>query len=240
MAPGNHVLVVDDNLTVRRFVSGVLRPMGYKVHTASDGMEALGKAAQFPMDLILLDLVMPRMNGYHFCKALEQKKLAEDARIVLLTSAKEHVAAKVKQTTRVEETLQKPIKTQQLRLLVEKYLPLDATEAEEEDSFEFDTDEFDASTGQGLPAIGEQDTSDDSITNHRDLTNILRDKLDSEVANGLAAHLDEIVNAKNGDEVLTLIAEVLASIINDELIERLISLARTKPQKDSASDTDFI
>ncbi len=249
MASGKQILVVDDNPTVRKFITGVLQPLGYQVRSAKDGLEALAKVARLAPDLILLDLVMPRLNGYQFVKALEQKKLAEGAKIVILSSAREEVARKVKAATRVDEALPKPVKAQQLMALVEKYLPITKEQAEEGE-IEFDLDEPEAPLAQPAAASGEIEsggpidssfgnevTSDDTVSSPLDLVGILRDKLDTAVAEGLADRLDEIIKASNRDELLGLMAEVLAAAVSDRLIERMIELVRSVYQ-DGLSESE--
>jgi CheY-like chemotaxis protein len=247
MAPAKQILVVDDNPTVRKFITGVLQPMGYQVSSAKDGLEALAKVARVAPDLILLDLVMPRLNGYQFVKALEQKKLAENAKIVILSSAREEVARKVKAATRVDEALPKPVKAQQLKALVMKYLPITekplTEEPQEEDEIEFDLGESEAPISQVVTAerliesggpidisFGDEVTSDDTVSSPLDLVGILRDKLDTAVAEGLAIRLDEILQASSRDELLGLMAEVLAGVVNDKLVQRMIDLVRSVNQ----------
>ena len=237
MSTGNQILVVDDNPTVRRFVTSILQPLGYIVRVAADGIDALSMVSRQPPDMIMLDLVMPRMNGYQFLLALQQKRLAPNAKIVILSSAREQVAQKVKEATRVEEALPKPVKAQQLRELVSKYLPI-VEEAGPSEEIEFDVEQDVDFPDQDKPieppggvidenAFSDEATSDDTVSTHLELTGILRDKLDSAVAEGLAARLDEIVNSSDKDEVLVLIAEVLAMVVNDRLVERMIDLVRS-------------
>lgn len=218
MSSGKTVLVVDDNPTVTKFVAGVLRPLGYKVDTAADGLEALKRVAAAPVDLILLDLVMPRMNGLHFCKALEQKRLAAGVPVVLLTSARERVAQGVLATSTAVEVLPKPVKAQQLRDMVERYLPFEGRPSEEDPNI-------------GLPLdfdFEPEHTSDDIVvTSHGELVGLLRDKMDNAVATGLAQKLDEIVEADSRDEVLGLITEVLAVAVNEKLVDQIIKLVRS-------------
>lgn len=239
MASTKQILVVDDNPTVRKFITSVLQPLGYQVRTAKDGLEALANVTSAAPDLILLDLVMPRLNGYQFVRALEQKKLAEGARIVILSSAREEVARKVKAATRVDEALPKPVKSQQLRELVVKYVPIEDEQADE-DEIEFDitpdVEPPEQITQPGAPpesggpidaGFGDEVTSDDTVSSPLDLVGILRDKLDTAVAEGLAARLDEIMSASNRDELLGLMAEVLATVVNDKLVGRMIELVRS-------------
>ena len=217
MSSGKNVLVVDDNPTVTKFVVGVLRPLGYKVDTAADGLQALKRVASGPVDLILLDLVMPRMNGLHFCQALEKKGLAADTPIILLTGARERVAKGVMETTRANDILPKPVKAQQLRTVVEKYLPYEGRPYEERSDVGLSLD-FD---------FGPENTSDDAVSSRPELVALLRDKLDNAVAEGLALKLDEITAADTRDEVLGLIAEVLAAAVNEKLVEQIVSMVES-------------
>jgi len=212
MAQGNVVLVVDDNPTVTRYVANVLTPLGYQVETAQNGVQGLAQVMNQQVDLIFLDLVMPRMNGYQFCQALEQKKLAENAHIILLTSAREKVAQRVKKTTRAADFLPKPVKADQLQETVQKYLPL----PEREDPGEEATVEIEIEVD-----------SDEAASGQQELQAILRDRLQNAVGAGLTARLDEIMSRDNFDEVLGIMAEVLDDAVSDELVEELIDRARS-------------
>ncbi len=64
--PGGRILVVDDDSMVRETVGRVLEEEGYAVDYASDGAEAVERVAAHPPDAILLDLMMPGMNGRQF------------------------------------------------------------------------------------------------------------------------------------------------------------------------------
>ncbi len=68
--PAQRILVVDDSPTIRKVVEGALLRAGYSVQLATDGQDALERVQQSPPDLVLLDFVMPRMNGYEFLKAV--------------------------------------------------------------------------------------------------------------------------------------------------------------------------
>ena len=61
-----HILVVDDDATIRQTFSMLLSSRGYRVTAAEDGYDALGKLLLEPPDLIISDLNMPRLNGYQF------------------------------------------------------------------------------------------------------------------------------------------------------------------------------
>lgn len=70
--PRTRVLVVDDDPTVRQTMCAALRDEGYDVSEASDGAMGLARAATFQPQVILVDLVMPTMNGYAFLAAFRR------------------------------------------------------------------------------------------------------------------------------------------------------------------------
>ena len=68
--PGDAVLVIDDSPTILKVVQLVLTKAGFSVQTAADGEEGIAARTLERPTLILLDFVMPRMNGYQFCREL--------------------------------------------------------------------------------------------------------------------------------------------------------------------------
>ena len=70
------ILIVDDDDEIRDLLEFDVRASGYFVDTAKDGMEGLNKALNNTYDLILLDVMMPKMNGFDVCKNIRQAKLA--------------------------------------------------------------------------------------------------------------------------------------------------------------------
>ncbi len=89
------ILVVDDDADLRRLMSLVLQMGGYDVVSAADGAEALAKVRLEAPNLVLLDIMMPEMDGFETCRRL--RKLPEGANIpVIMLSAADQVADKVK------------------------------------------------------------------------------------------------------------------------------------------------
>ncbi len=70
------ILIVDDDDEIRELLEFDIKASGYFVDTAKDGMEGLNKALNNTYDLILLDVMMPKMNGFDVCKNIRQAKLA--------------------------------------------------------------------------------------------------------------------------------------------------------------------
>lgn len=79
-------LVVDDSITMRRVTQRLLERNGMRVITAKDGVEALGMLREHPPDIILLDVEMPRMDGYEFAKQIRNDPKTEDLPIIMITS----------------------------------------------------------------------------------------------------------------------------------------------------------
>lgn len=101
------VLVVDDSSTIRRVVSQVLRQAGYDVSTAENGDTGLAEARATTPDLILLDFMMPGMNGYQFVKQLD----AEDhgrAPVVLMCTRTDQVPEGALKSLGVIDSITKP------------------------------------------------------------------------------------------------------------------------------------
>jgi chemotaxis protein histidine kinase CheA/ActR/RegA family two-component response regulator len=80
------ILITDDSISIRRYVSGILEAAGYEVETACDGMDALQKLDQAGFDLILTDLEMPRMHGYELITEIRSGKQHRNVPIIILTS----------------------------------------------------------------------------------------------------------------------------------------------------------
>nr|WP_320116040.1 response regulator [uncultured Desulfuromonas sp.] len=85
------ILVVDDSPTVRRLVELVLTQNGYEVLSAEDGEKGLEMARQHLPAVVLVDFVMPKMNGHMFCKMLREDANLKDVPVILISSKSEVV-----------------------------------------------------------------------------------------------------------------------------------------------------
>lgn len=85
MPKGKLVLVVDDSPTVRKLISGKLKKCGHNVVTADDGVVALEMMGKMVPDLVLLDISMPRMDGYEVCKSIRANVATRDVPIVMIS-----------------------------------------------------------------------------------------------------------------------------------------------------------
>src|SRR5215216_147319 len=89
------VLCVDDTPHNIRLLEAVLVPRGYRVLGATSGAEALALVAQEPPDIVLLDIVMPGLDGYEVCRRLRQDPLTAFLPVVMITASgdQEKIAA---------------------------------------------------------------------------------------------------------------------------------------------------
>lgn len=88
------ILVVDDDPDVLEAISIILEANGYEVVTARDGLEGLDKLKEEKPDLMILDLLMPKMDGFEVCKELKDPRRAKYAHIpiIILSSVKEQAS----------------------------------------------------------------------------------------------------------------------------------------------------
>ena len=84
--PAKTILIVDDLVTLRQSVRVMLERRGYSVEEASDGYEALQKIAESRPDLVLLDLMMPGMNGDEVLKHIKADARLQGTSIIVLTA----------------------------------------------------------------------------------------------------------------------------------------------------------
>ena len=81
------ILLVDDAATVRMYHRDILESAGYTVEEAWNGIEALEKALQSPFDLFLVDVNMPKLDGYGFLRELRQQEVPQMPAIIVSTEA---------------------------------------------------------------------------------------------------------------------------------------------------------
>lgn len=82
---GKTILVIDDSATIRKLISAKLEKSGHAVVTAEDGVEGLEKIAEKTPDLVLLDITMPKMDGYEVCKEIRANPETKDIPVVMIS-----------------------------------------------------------------------------------------------------------------------------------------------------------
>jgi twitching motility two-component system response regulator PilG len=83
---GLKVMVIDDSKTIRRTAETLLKKVGCNVITASDGFEALSKIADNQPDIIFVDIMMPRLDGYQTTALIKNNKVFKTTPVVMLSS----------------------------------------------------------------------------------------------------------------------------------------------------------
>jgi CheY-like chemotaxis protein len=116
---GARVLVVDDSPTIRRVVATILERRSFEPIVAEDGQDALEKLDEAKVDLILLDFVMPRMNGYQFCRELRSRPEHKALPIVLMSAKGDKIRGQFVQQTGAVDAITKPFDARGLVAVIE-------------------------------------------------------------------------------------------------------------------------
>ena len=106
----SRILLVDDDPDILEFLSYNLEKEGYEVKTAENGVEALKKVNSWVPDLIILDLMMPEMDGIESCHELRKMKALQNSIIVFLTARSEDYSQVVGFEAGADDYIIKPIK----------------------------------------------------------------------------------------------------------------------------------
>jgi len=85
MVKGKTILVVDDSPTVRKLISGKLEKSGHQVFCSADGVEAMERLRELVPDLVLLDISMPRMDGYQVCRQIRGNSATANIPVVMIS-----------------------------------------------------------------------------------------------------------------------------------------------------------
>jgi len=116
----NKILVVDDDANIRKLVGVILRDAGFDVCEATDGRDALLKFDENRIDLCVVDIMMPNMNGLDFCR--NARNYYEDMPILMLT-AKSEIGSKIESYgLGADDYLTKPFEAEELLLRIRALL----------------------------------------------------------------------------------------------------------------------
>jgi len=80
------VMVIDDSKTIRRSAETLLKKVGCEVVTATDGFEALAKITEHHPDIIFVDIMMPRLDGYQTCALIKNNQIFKSTPVIMLSS----------------------------------------------------------------------------------------------------------------------------------------------------------
>ena len=110
----NKILVVDDEPNIVLSLEFLMKQAGFQVRTASDGEAALAAVAAEQPDLMLLDVMMPRKNGYEVCQAVRANPDWKGIRIIMLTAKGREVEREKGMALGADDYITKPFSTQEV------------------------------------------------------------------------------------------------------------------------------
>ncbi|MEO6951487.1 MAG: response regulator [Polyangia bacterium] len=120
--PNSSILVIDDSPTILKVVELVLTKAGYRVRTSPDGEDGIRKAMEARPDLILLDFVMPRLNGYQVCRALADSVDLRDVPVVLMSAKGDQIGERFVKVMGIVDYITKPFSPEAITAVVEHTL----------------------------------------------------------------------------------------------------------------------
>lgn len=116
------ILIVDDEPDIREFISYNLERKGYKVYTAPDGKTGYDLAVEHRPHLVILDILMPVMNGYETCRRLRKNPIFTETRILFLSALSESYVRELGIQLEVDGYINKPIRIELLVRRVTEWL----------------------------------------------------------------------------------------------------------------------
>jgi two-component system, OmpR family, alkaline phosphatase synthesis response regulator PhoP len=119
---GKRILIIDDEPDIREFVSYNLAKKGYVVASAADGISGYELATKFEPDLIILDILMPGMNGYEACLKLRNNPQFAKTQIVFLSALNQSYAKDLGFRMDADAYLCKPVRMEFLVRRVDQWM----------------------------------------------------------------------------------------------------------------------
>ena len=120
---GLRVMVIDDSKTIRRTAETLLKKEGCDVVTATDGFEALSKIADHQPQIVFVDIMMPRLDGYQTCALIKNNQMFRQTPVIMLSS-KDGLFDKARgRIVGSEQYLTKPFTRDELLSAIRKYVP---------------------------------------------------------------------------------------------------------------------
>lgn len=125
------IMIVDDSKTIRKTAETLLTRAGFRVVTAEDGFEALAKISEHNPELIFVDIMMPRLDGYQTCALIKNNEHFRATPVVMLSS-KDGLFDKAKgRIVGSDDYVTKPFSKNEILEVVQRYLP-DQQETEQQ------------------------------------------------------------------------------------------------------------
>jgi two-component system, OmpR family, alkaline phosphatase synthesis response regulator PhoP len=116
------ILIVDDEPNIVLALELLMKKEGYEVHTVDDGERAVQAAKELRPDLILLDIMMPKMDGYEVCQRIRSDSLLKDVSIIMLTAKGREVEREKGLALGADHYITKPFSTRQVVMKVKEIM----------------------------------------------------------------------------------------------------------------------
>jgi CheY-like chemotaxis protein len=212
---GELVLVIDDSPTITKVVQLVLTKAGYRVQTAADGEQGLASVRTDRPDLILLDFVMPRMNGYQFCRELTGDAKLRDIPVILMSAKGDQVGERFVKVMGIVDYITKPFSPEAITAVVQHTIGKYGQPGHEDDNPSL-------VTGEDLAATDDADRAHAKT----DALARLRGEI-SDVASARIAALFQLAESSrdDGGNIATdaaAIADALRSALDDTALARML------------------
>jgi DNA-binding response OmpR family regulator len=213
---GELVLVIDDSPTITKVVQLVLTKAGYRVQTAADGEQGLAAVRADRPDLILLDFVMPRMNGYQFCRELTADAKLRDIPVILMSAKGDQVGERFVKVMGIVDYITKPFSPEAITAVVQHTIGKYGQPGHEDEHPSL-------VTGEDLAATDDADKSHARAGALADLRSQI-----SDVASARIAALFQLAEAtrNDGDKVATdaaAIADALKGALDDGALAKMLA-----------------
>ncbi len=117
------ILIADDEPNIVVALEYLLQRSGYEVHVARDGDEALSQVNALLPDLVLLDVMMPRRNGYEVCKAIKARAELQRTKVVMLSAKGRDAEVNLGMAAGADLYITKPFSTRELLAKIKTLLP---------------------------------------------------------------------------------------------------------------------
>jgi len=119
---GKRIIIVDDDSSILELFRDVLEGRGYQVQTFNRGWEALQSVSRERPDLMILDIMMPRVNGYEVCQIMKENPKTKDIPVIFLTALSHQEALRWAAEGGADDFLVKPCTPDRLIKHVERHL----------------------------------------------------------------------------------------------------------------------
>ncbi len=220
---GERVLVIDDSPTITKVVQLVLTKAGYEVQTAPDGEAGLAAVRASRPDLILLDFVMPKMNGYQFCRELTADAKLRDIPVILMSAKGDQVGERFVKVMGIVDYITKPFSPEAITAVVQhtlgKYGPAGTVEE----------DPPSLVTGEDLAATDEADRAQARSAALAQLRTSITEALAAQVALS-----DPGVAEDQAAAEAAVISRVATAALDDATLTRMLAMVDLRLLGDSA------